>query len=453
MILKPSMYNCEVEDSGYLILYNSLSGIKVKISNNKIKEKIKFLLRQQKIENSDDFLVGHLMESGFLVRFNENERRKSQLIKLDRIINKNLRLIIMPTEQCNFRCQYCYENFKLGKMDIKHQDGIVRFIRRNIKDFTGVHLDWYGGEPLLALDVIENISKQVLEICKCAKKPLTSSVTTNGFLLDLETFKRLQKYNLVNIQITIDGLRATHDKQRVTSDNKPTYDIILRNLKNIKENSKSAVQRIIIRTNVTREIYDSFEEYIDFYHSLFGDDRRFSFLIRPVGDWGGESVHNIESELMDRKAFAMIYDKIIKKNKLNLDYYENYLSPAGSICYANVRNSFVIRADGRINKCTCMLDSEENDIGFLRDNGEMDIDVYKHSKWICGNDKPQCEHCRFYGSCLNSNCPMKNLEPNNYFTCGYEGMYLDQTLIMLSRCGTIPEAKWGSYEENECVFY
>lgn len=438
MLYKPSMYNHRLYDLGKLILYNSLSGTKMKVSNIEKAKDIEEILNKKEILD-DCTLVKYLFNNGFIVKVNEDEKRKAQLLKLDKIINKNLRLIIMPTEQCNFRCQYCYEGFKLGKMDIKHQNGIIKFIQRNINNYTGIHLDWYGGEPLLALDVIDYISKNVAEICKCAKKPMTSSITTNAFLLNLETYNKLQKYNLVNAQITIDGLKETHDKQRVLANGKPTYDRIIDNLKAIKENTKSAVQRIIIRTNVTYEIYQAFEEYIDFYYDLFGDDKRFSFLIRPVGDWGGDAVHNIEDNIMDRESFSLIYKKIIDMNKLNLSYYENYLNPAGSICYANVRNAFVIRADGRINKCTCALDTEDNDIGVLLENGEMDIDMYKHAKWICGIEKPQCDNCNFYGSCLNSNCPLKNLELNNYFTCGYEGMYLDQTLIMLSRSGIIQE--------------
>ena len=84
-------------------------------------------------------------------------------------MSKSLRLIIMPTEQCNFRCQYCYESFKFGKMSLEMQDAIINFVRKNIYKYTEVHLDWYGGEPLLAFDVIQYISENVLKICKCAK--------------------------------------------------------------------------------------------------------------------------------------------------------------------------------------------------------------------------------------------------------------------------------------------
>ncbi|PJJ00771.1 hypothetical protein BX264_1060 [Streptomyces sp. 2333.5] len=32
------------------------------------------------------------------------------------LTDRTLHLIILPTEQCNFRCTYCYEDFSVGRM-------------------------------------------------------------------------------------------------------------------------------------------------------------------------------------------------------------------------------------------------------------------------------------------------------------------------------------------------
>jgi len=45
---------------------------------------------------------------------------------------------------------------------------------------------------------------------------------------------------------------------------------------------------------------------------------------------------------------------------------ENY------ICYASKANSLVIRADGRIAKCTVALNDERNHIGDLKPDGSLD---------------------------------------------------------------------------------
>lgn len=439
MRYKPSIYNTRVYDGQDLILYNSFTGAKVKTTDKGRIALINGLLAQKEIEDDGSSLLKSLALHGLVVRQHEDERKKAQLLKMETIMNKNIYLTIMPTEQCNFRCRYCYENFKLGKMDKKTQNGIIHFIRKNIHHYTSVHISWFGGEPLLAFDVIEYISHHVAAICKCAKRPFTANITTNGYLLNLEVYKKLQQYNVVSIQITMDGLQETHDAQRVLANGKPTYTTILNNLLAIKQQTKSAAQKIIIRTNVSREVYEQLDDYMDFYHNAFGDDKRFRYLIRPVGDWGGDAVHCMEKSLMDKKAFSLVYDKIAAKNTLNLSFYEQQLMPGGNICYANMRNSFIIRADGRINKCSCLLDIEDNQLGILSEYGTMDIDMNKHARWIYSKDTPHCTQCSFYVACLNANCPAKNLTPNKYCSCSYEKIYLPETLSMLNRQALIPE--------------
>ncbi len=48
---------------------------------------------------------------------------------IDRLINPEvMELILYPTEQCNFRCTYCYENFDIGKMSESVQLSVKKLI-------------------------------------------------------------------------------------------------------------------------------------------------------------------------------------------------------------------------------------------------------------------------------------------------------------------------------------
>ena len=44
------------------------------------------------------------------------EKYSGGLKMLRRIKAKSLHLVILSTEQCNFRCKYCYESFERGEM-------------------------------------------------------------------------------------------------------------------------------------------------------------------------------------------------------------------------------------------------------------------------------------------------------------------------------------------------
>lgn len=438
----PSKFNKMVWDGDELLVVNTLYGKRIKFKQDHNIKDVMGKLAAERIDDKEaaddeeDKLFGYLKDNKYLVRVTENEDYHAELLRGDYVLNGRLSITIMPTEQCNFRCKYCYESFQHGKMSRELQDAIIKFVAHNITKYSSVDLSWYGGEPLLAKDIIEYISEKVLEICRRTKRYLTTSITTNAYYLDLDTFKMLQKYNLVNVQITLDGIKETHDTQRVLANGKPTYDVILKNLLDIKEHTKSAVQKIIIRTNVSKDIYDVFDEYIDFYADTFGDDERFTFLIRPVGDWGGDAVGQMSDKLMNRDSFRAIYDKLIHHpKKLNMTFVDGYLQPGGSVCYAARRYFYLIRANGDINKCTCVLDAEENQLGRITASGKLEIDEAKMARWVAHNKLPKCSGCNFYGSCFASNCPMRAKATNAPHLCGYEKQYLDDTIKLINACG------------------
>ncbi|MEU0375645.1 hypothetical protein ABZ070_37330 [Streptomyces sp. NPDC006283] len=47
---------------------------------------------------------------------------------------RSLYLIILPTEQCNFRCTYCYEQFEIGRMPDGIADAVCAFMDRRLPE-------------------------------------------------------------------------------------------------------------------------------------------------------------------------------------------------------------------------------------------------------------------------------------------------------------------------------
>lgn len=81
----------------------------------------------------------------------------------------------------------------------------------------GKKFNWYhSGEPLLAMDIIESMSVRIMEICKKAKRKYISDITTNGYLLSLDVFRKLLDLNVIEYQITIDGPKEIHDAKKAT---------------------------------------------------------------------------------------------------------------------------------------------------------------------------------------------------------------------------------------------
>jgi len=107
------------------------------------------------------------------------------------ISSKRLELTILPTEKCNFRCTYCYEDFLIGRMREAIQESVVKLIERRSSELNQLSLNWFGGEPLLGLSVIRNIGTKSFELAKKHGYQLTGSMTTNGYLLEKQFWETI----------------------------------------------------------------------------------------------------------------------------------------------------------------------------------------------------------------------------------------------------------------------
>lgn len=363
-------------------------------------------------EAKTDRLFQEFLKYGFIKDENRNEYLETVLQKNDVINDRSLLLTIMPTEDCNFRCKYCYEDHKKGKMSETIQKAIIKFISKNIKDYTQLYVSWFGGEPLEALDVINNLSYHFMKICDIAKKSYRASMTTNAYNLNVDVFQKLLLNKVYGYQITIDGLKNSHDQLRVLHDGTGTFDKIINNIQQIKKIKRNTFM-IDIRTNFTRKILNHIDTYIQFLNELL-DDSRFSFFIHLASDWGGETVSEIKSEILSNNQYKELLNVILKCNpQFGMKAHLRDLDCESSRCYAGLRNSYVIGSDGYIYKCTEDFNMEENHIGYITDSGELIIDKAKQALWLdCETIKPSatCQLCSYYGCCLGGSCPKVKIQ-------------------------------------------
>lgn len=114
------------------------------------------------------------------------------------------------TDDCDQRCKHCYifsENNckKLDSMTLEQMKEVIA----NIKDFCEVYdrlpyLYITGGDPILHPDFW-----RLLELLKAEQIPFT--IMGNPFHLTEEACRRMKDCGCVRYQLSIDGLRETHD--------------------------------------------------------------------------------------------------------------------------------------------------------------------------------------------------------------------------------------------------
>lgn len=173
-------------------------------------------------------------------------------------------LTICPTMGCNFDCPYCFEDHRRGKMSAQVQDDVVALAGRMF-EASGArffHVTWFGGEPLLAPDVIESLSSRLMALADEHGAQYTAGIITNGYLLTQEMVDMLVAVKVNNAQITIDGLAPNHNATRHLAGGGPTFERIVGNLRSLK---------IPFRVNVRHNVHEGNQGDVDALKAFIED--------------------------------------------------------------------------------------------------------------------------------------------------------------------------------------
>ncbi len=433
---KFSKYNYYIKNnSNELLLYNSMMGTKsfCKIPNNVVEL---FDANEITCLESINADIEYLVTKGIVVKKDEDEQIKLNDIFLNTINNDILSLTILPNESCNFNCVYCYQNNKKTILSKKDKISIVEFVKQHINKYRGLSVSWFGGEPLLNVDIILELSQQLRMVCFENRKIYISDITTNGFLLNKDIFKNLIKNNVLTYQITIDGNSIIHNQQRPLKSGKGSYEKIIENLMEIKREIKSKFFKIIIRINCSKIIMNQISNVVKEMNTYFSNDERFSILLRPVMNLGGDKIEDFDQNIIDINSFVSVYDYFIgDETDLSFEVYKNFLEPGGSVCYAAKKNHYTISSSGEIFKCTCDLNNlQDSKIGRISSQGKFEIIDYKKSLWTADirNIKSKCTNCKFAPCCLYDFCTLQK-KLLKYNDCPIDKYCIERILVLLDK--------------------
>lgn len=162
--------------------------------------------------------------------------------------------IIMPgifslqwhiTNRCDQRCQHCYifnSGKPLPKVEWNVSDANVvlnDFVSFCQKYNRRPNIAITGGDPLLNpnfWEIVEAISKRNIPFV----------ILGNPFHVDESTIKKLLRYGCYSYQMSLDGLKKTHDMLRMPG----SFDATIRSLQDIKKwGMKSVVMTTISKAN------------------------------------------------------------------------------------------------------------------------------------------------------------------------------------------------------------
>ena len=309
-------------------------------------------------------------------------RANTNLLKIGTASNQNFQLIIMPTEKCNFRCTYCYENFVAGRMKPETISAIKKFLEKRAADLKSLKVSWFGGEALVAKNIVLEISEYAKYLTsQHPQLSYSGGMTTNGYLLDYKTANALANVGVRRYQISLDGPREVHNKTRLRADGNGTYDKIWSNLLAIRNSSLPV--SILLRIHFSADTFQLLDPLIEDIKKEFLLDPRFSVVFKAIGRWGGENDHAIKvlSKKKKEQAVRSLQTKLFGEN---LDSPQNLPEPDNYVCYASRSNSLVIRSNGDVAKCTVALYDDRNKVATLQPDGTIKLIPGRLAPWLRG---------------------------------------------------------------------
>ena len=158
---------------------------------------------------------------------------------------ENVRTITFQiTDDCNLCCSYCYQinkghhkmPFEIAKTlidELLHNDKLIENYVKS-KNSLGVILEFIGGEPLLEIDLIDQIIDYFIKQCIILHHPWIDrfrvSICSNGVLYftpKVQDFIKKHQTHL-SFSISIDGNKKLHDTCRVFPDGTGSYDLAIK---------------------------------------------------------------------------------------------------------------------------------------------------------------------------------------------------------------------------------
>ncbi|MBU3195745.1 thioether cross-link-forming SCIFF peptide maturase [Clostridium algidicarnis] len=327
---------------------------------------------------------------------------------------------------CNLRCKYCFADegeYKGARKTMSAKVGkkAIDFVIEKSGPRKNIEVDLFGGEPLMAFEIIKEIVDYAKEQEKVYNKNIRFTMTTNATLLNDEIIEYLDK-NMVNIILSIDGRESVNDAVRVRRDGSGTQKSILPKIKKMVEKRDKSKQ-YYVRGTFTRENTDFFEDVM----YLAGEGFR-EISIEPVVLPEDHDLSLREEDLETIfKQYDNLYDEMLKRHKEGNEfkfYHFNIDIQGGPCVYKRISGCgagheyVAVTPDGEIYPCHQFVGNKDFIMGDIF-KGDLDIEMSNKFKKAHIYNKPVCKECwaRFYCS---GGCQANNFNFNGDMNIPYE---------------------------------
>lgn len=290
---------------------------------------------------------------------------------------------VFTTTDCNARCFYCYEKGrKRIAMTSQTAHDVANYMIRRVANSEPIKIRWFGGEPLLNMDVIRIICQ---DLSKHGVK-FSSTIITNGVYFTKTVAEEAKvDWHLKWAQITLDGTEHVYNRTKAYMDqgNNP-YQTVLNNIDDALESGIS----ISIRLNVDHNNYEDIMVLCDTLADRFKTQKGIQVYAAPIRDLHGKK-NDTADEVINKVENSLLQLGLYHQGKLSNAFKVNR-------CMADDDGSVTILPDGRIGKCEHFSETETIGSIYSDEQDQTVIQSWKEQM----EDQEECKTCPLYPRCI-----------------------------------------------------
>ena len=390
MKYKESFYNIHLDEFftdtdlkiGHNAIYNTLSG---KLGN---------------LPDTIDYDTPNetLVKNGFIVPSNTDETTHYIKCSTREILNDKPNKIVLEvatTLRCNMQCSYCFEKCSrdIDMSDNTLQD-YIDYIKREIdrnNALEELYIIFFGGEPLLRIDVIERISSEIIPYCRKHNIRYKASITTNGYLYTKDVAIKLKELGINFAQISLDGFEETYNAFRNPPQN--AFNTVIQNIEqsilplciklNTLPNNKDEILKLAT--------YLSENEALKKIKKQIWISRGLEYT-RPV------TYSFTDSEWIDYRDEACKINNNIKFELVRMGRLKPGYFPCKFVCSRDV----CLSPDGFLYRCGCCLGVNQYAVGTIKDGIDENNEMNKF--FVSQRLKAKCSKCILLPACNGGPC-------------------------------------------------
>lgn len=346
-----------------------------------------------------------------------NLQNQGLLFEKDDYVNPNMAVIrnapvkalcLNVSHDCNLRCKYCFAStgdFGMGRktMTLETAKKAIDFVVKRSGVRRNIEVDFFGGEPLMAMDTVKETVKYARGLEKEAGKNFRFTITTNGVLLNDENIEYINE-EMDNCVLSLDGRREVNDAHRPTAKGTGSYDVIVPKFKKLIDSRGD--KDYYLRGTFTRDNLDFAEDVM--HLAELGE----SVSVEPAVGKVGDPFAVREEDLPKVRAE---YDKLARELLKNPDvnfFHFNVDLAQGPCVIKRMRGCgagceyVCITPDGDIYPCHQFVGNEDFKMGNVYDD-TFDMDMASRFAGMNIYTRKECGDCwaKFYcsGGCSAAN--------------------------------------------------